>query len=226
MSTIIFVHALGSSSRAWEPQHAGLSDRFRVLAPDLPGHGQMPGRFTLEGAAAGVDDLIKSEPEPVALVGISVGATVAMLAALADPTRVSSLILSGGTAHAPNVGVQRTMMRLMPQALIVKLMSGMYAGGRPEYREQASEDLRTAGKRAFINGLGELGDLDLRPRLTKLRQPALILCGEKDKENIKPAGELATAIPGAERRIVPGAGHIWNLQQPDRFNQTVADFLG
>jgi 3-oxoadipate enol-lactonase len=225
MSTIVLVHALGSSARAWRPQVAALGERHKVLAPDLPGHGEAPGPFGLEPAAFAVAELIAAEPEPVHLVGISVGATVAMLAALDDPPRVASLTLSGGTAHAPGIALQRNLMRLMPTGLITALMSGMYAGGRAEYKEQAKEDLRRAGKRAFMTGLAELGALDLRPRLAEFEPPTLVLCGTKDKENIAPAEELAATIPNARLDLVPDAGHIWNLQFPDLFTAKLTEFI-
>ncbi|MDA1358813.1 alpha/beta fold hydrolase [Glycomyces luteolus] len=225
MSTIVFVHALGSSARAWQPQVAALGERYKVLAPDLPGHGDAPGPFGLEPAAFAVADLIAAEPEPVHLVGISVGATVAMLAALDDPSRVATLVLSGGAAHAPGVGLQRNLMRLMPTGMITALMSGMYAGGRPEHKPQAKADLRTAGKQAFITGLTELGALDLRPRLADLAIPTLVLCGATDKENLKPAAELAATIPGAKLDVIPDAGHIWNLQFPDLFTAKLTEFI-
>ncbi|MEU5152837.1 alpha/beta fold hydrolase [Glycomyces sp. NPDC021274] len=225
MSTIVLVHALGSSSRAWQPQIAALGERHQVLAPDLPGHGGEPGPFGLEPAAFAIAELIAHEPEPVHLVGISVGATVAVLAALDDPSRVASLVLSGGTAHAPGVALQRNLMRLMPTGMITALMSGMYAGGRPDLKPQAAEDLRTAGKQAFLTGLAELGALDLRPRLADLKTPTLVLCGTKDKDNRKPAEELAATLPNARLDVIPEAGHIWNLQFPDLFTAKLTESI-
>jgi 3-oxoadipate enol-lactonase len=225
MSTIVFVHALGSSARAWQPQVAALGERHKVLAPDLPGHCETPGPFGLEPAAFEIAELIAAEPEPVHLVGISVGATVAMLAALDDPSLVAGLVLSGGTAHAPGVALQRNLMRLMPTGMITALMSGMYAGGRPELKAQAKEDLRKAGKQAFMTGLAELGALDLRPLLAGFNVPTLVLCGTKDKENIAPAEELAATIPDAHLDLIPDAGHIWNLQFPDLFTAKLQEFI-
>ena len=225
MTAIVLVHALGSSARAWQPQIAALGERYKVIAPDLPGHGETPGPFGLEPAAFAVAELIAAEPEPVHLVGISVGATVAMLAALDDPSRVASLTLSGGTAHAPGVALQRNLMRLMPTGMIAALMSGMYAGGRPELKAQAKADLRKAGKQAFTTGLAELATLDLRPRLADLKTPTLVLCGTNDKENIAPAKELATTLPNTHLDLIPEAGHIWNLQFPDLFTAKLKEHI-
>jgi pimeloyl-ACP methyl ester carboxylesterase len=55
--------------------------------------------------------------------------------------------------------------------------------------------------------------------------PTLVLCGSKDRPNIPLSRELAAGIPGAELQIAPGANHLWNLQQPEAFNQILAAFV-
>jgi pimeloyl-ACP methyl ester carboxylesterase len=52
----------------------------------------------------------------------------------------------------------------------------------------------------------------------------LVLCGSKDRPNIPLSRELTAGIPAAELHIIPGATHLWNLQQPEVFNQAVAEF--
>ncbi|SDJ41216.1 alpha/beta fold hydrolase [Streptomyces indicus] len=227
MSTLIFVHAFGSSGRAFAAQAAALGEEHRVHTPDLPGHGSSPGPLTLDRAVATVRDLLAQEDGPAYLVALSGGVSVALLAALDAPEKVAGLVLSGGAAHADGAGaaVQRRVLGLLPEGVLVRAMTSMYAGGRAELKEQAAEDLRRLGKRGFLAGLGELGRLDLRPRLAGIKVPALVLCGEKDRSNIPLAQELADGLPDAELRIVPGAGHIWNLEQPEQFTRTVREFI-
>jgi 3-oxoadipate enol-lactonase len=226
MSVIVLLHAFGSSGRAWQPQVAQLGERHRVLAPDLPGHGSAAGPFSLERAVTSVREVMRGESEPVHLVGISGSVSVALLAALAEPARVAGLVLSGGTARGRSGdAVQRVMMRLMPESMIVGILKGMYSGGRPEHLDQAAEDLRRAGKRAVLSGLADLARLDLRGRLGEISVPPLVLNGAEDKANLPPAEELVAAIPGAELRVIPAAGHIWNLQQPGLFTDTISEFV-
>ena len=104
-------------------------------------------------------------------------------------------------------------------------LAGMYSGGRAEHRRVAAEDFRRCGKATFLAGLDELAGLDLRPRLSQVTVPTLVLCGSRDRVNIRLARELAAGIPAAELQIVPGATHLWNLQQPEAFNRTVATFV-
>jgi len=101
----------------------------------------------------------------------------------------------------------------------------MYSRGRAGHRHAAAEDFRRCGKATFLAALDELAGLDLRPRLSQVTVPTLVLCGSRDRVNIPLARELAAGILAAELQIVPGATHLWNLQQPEAFNQTVATFV-
>lgn len=226
MGTIVLVHAFGSSSRAWAPQVAGLEDRHRVLAPDLPGHGDAAGPFTLPGAVESVVAAIDEAGGKAHLVGISGGAVVALLTCLEYPDRVSSLVLSAGVARPPRwFALQRAAMRIIPEPVPGRGLRGLLSGGRPEHAQAAGADLRRSGKRTFLAGLREIAGLDLRPRLDQVAVPTLVLCGSKDRPNIPLSRDLAAGIPGAELQIVPGANHLWNLQQPEVFNLILAAFV-
>lgn len=223
---MVLVHALGSSRRAWTSQIEALSDRHRVLAPDLPGHGDAKGPFTLDRAVESVHATIAQGAEKAHVVGISVGAVVALLAYLEHPAEVASLVLSGGLAHPPRwLALQRVITQITPERLFVRASVGMYSGGRSEHANAAAEDLRRCGKRTLLAALQELANLDLRPRLSQVTAPTLVLCGSKDRPNIPLSRELATGIAAAELKIVDGATHLWNLQQPEAFNRTVTEFL-
>jgi pimeloyl-ACP methyl ester carboxylesterase len=226
MSVIVFVHAFGSSSRGWTPQLRVLGDRFRVLAPDLPGHGETPGPFTLDRAVESVRSAIAEAGGRAHLVGISGGAVVCLLTCLEHPTQVAGLVLSGGLARPPRwFALQRAMTRLAPEPVLARMLRGGLSGGSAEYAQAAGAEFRRCGKRTFLGALRELADLDLRPRLGQIAVPTLVLCGANDRPNIPLSRELAAGISTAELRIVPAANHIWNLQQPEAFNETVAAFV-
>jgi 3-oxoadipate enol-lactonase len=197
-----------------------------VLAPDLPGHGDKIGPFTLDRAVESVHATIGESAGSVHLVGISVGAVVALRVCLEHPADVLSLVLSGGLAHAPRWFVlQRAIARITPEPLLERALAPMYSGGSVEYTKIAVEDFGRCGKRAYLGALGELAELDLRPWLSRVGVPTLVLCGSKDRVNIPLSRELAARIQDAELRIISGATHLWNLQQPDTFNQNLASFL-
>jgi 3-oxoadipate enol-lactonase len=224
--TIALVHAFGSSASAWAPQIAGLEDRYRILAPDMPGHGDATGQFTLRGAVESVVATIDGAGGKAHLVGISGGAVVALLTCLEHPDRVSSLVLSAGVAYPPRwFALQQAVMRVIPEPLLGRALRGPLSAGRPGHAQAASADFRRAGKRTYLAGLRAIADLDLRPALDRVAVPTLVLCGSKDRPNIPLSRELAASIPGAELQIVPGANHLWNLQQPEAFNQILAAFV-
>jgi len=226
VSTIALVHAFGSSGRAWAPQVAGLGDRHEILTPDLPGHGGAAGPFTLRRAVESVAAAIDGAGGTAHLAGISGGAVVALLTCLEHPGRVSGLVLSAGVAHPPRwFALQRAMTRIIPEPLLIRVLRGMLSGGRPEQARAAEDDLRRCGKRTFLAGLRGIAGLDLRPRLERVAVPTLVLCGSEDRPNIPPSRELAAGIPGAELSIVPGANHIWSLQQPEAFNRVLGAFV-
>jgi 3-oxoadipate enol-lactonase len=204
----------------------GLSDRHRVRAVDVPGHGDAAGPFSLTRAVERVHAAIDEADDTAHVVGISGGAVVALLTYLEHPTAVTSLVLSGGLARAPRwFAVQRALAGIMPEPVLARMLRGTYSGGRSEHAQAAEDDFRRCGKRTYTAGLAELSEIDLRPRLGRVAVPSLVLCGAKDRANIPLSKELAAGIPSAELRLVPGATHLWNLQQPEAFNETVAAFV-
>jgi len=71
--------------------------------------------------------------------------------------------------------------------------------------------------------LRELARTDLRPRLGEITSPTLVVCGERDEVNQPLSRELAAGIPDAELRIIPGVGHLWNLEQPETFTALLTE---
>jgi len=216
MTAIVLIHSNGSSGRLWEPVSALLSNRYQVHAPDLPGHGARPGPFTMDAAVSVVRATLP--PEPVHLVGISSGATVAVLTYLAAPDRVASLVLSGGIAHPPALlGVQRLVMTVLPERVQAAAAGRIHPSLRADYRR--------AGKPTVLAVLRELGSVDLRARLPEVSVPALVVVGERDRANHAGTRELAAGLPRARHVTVPGAGHLWCLTDPERFAGLVTDFI-
>lgn len=149
------------------------------------------------------------------LVGISGGATVALLTCLEDPGHVASLLVSAGVAHAPRlVSLQRAIQRAMPEPVLARLLRSWYSGGQREYEQVATEDFRRCGKRTFLAALRELAHVDVRARLGEVAAPTLVACGSRDRANLGPSREIAAAVPGAELRFIPDAVHPWNCNSP------------
>lgn len=203
---IVLLHAAGQGPGMWQPQRDALADRYDVLTPALrdtePGAG-----FSVPVAAERIAALIAERPEGRAAVcGISLGAFVALHLAADHPERVSALVLSGAQVHpsALALRVNHAVLHVLPRRIVVP------DGG---------------SRRALLDSYRTLFGWDARDRLARVQAPTLVLCGMRDRANLPAARALAAGIPGAELALIPGAGHLWNLSQPERFTEVLGSFL-
>lgn len=201
---LLLAHSATTTHATWQPQIEALAGRFRVLAPDLPGYGGGPGPFTVE-RAVGQLAAVMGEESGVHVCGLSAGAVVALRLAVAYPAQIGSLVLSGLPLHTARLAaaVRTSLLAIMPAAAI-----GTRAGG------PTKEAVRTA--------IREIGRTDLRPDLARVTARTLVVCGSRDTAHLPAARQAASGIAGAELRIIDGAGHLWNTEQPELFASTVA----
>lgn len=237
---VVLLHGLGGSRTAWEPQLAVLAADWRVVAWDQPGYGASApiDPFTFPALADAVARLLDDlDVEAAPLVGLSFGGMVALHTALAHPDRVRGLAL---VDTSPAFGLDGTdpdewrALRLdpldhgvTPAAMAVEVLTsvaGPHAG--PEVIAEAAAAMARippAGLRAAVECLPTH---DVRDRLDRIAVPTLVVVGEHDTETPLPyARALADGIPGAELAVVPGAGHLSNLERPEEVNRLLAAFL-
>ena len=208
VDTVLFLPGLGARKDPWAAQLGALPAGLTGLAPEIPGldRAATPGAFTLAGAARELCDLLDERGiERAHVCGLSLGAMTATRLALDFPDRVASLVLSGSQVrpHPALMLIQRGVVRMLPE------------------RTAAGMDMTKA---QWLGALRVIADADFRAGLPSIQAPTLVLCGSRDVANIPAARELAARIPGAELRIVPRAGHPWNVQFPALFSQTIAEF--
>ena len=234
----LFLHGLGGSRTAWEPQLAGLADLRRCVAWDMPGYGAstgLPDSFGSVAAAAAA--LVGTlDAGPVDVVGLSMGGMVAQHLALEHPDVVRSLVLLDSS---PAFGLDGTTeeewlaLRLKPLAegvtpaqmapAVMAAIMGPETTG--EQRAAAVAAMQRVPADALRAACSTLVTHDTRARLGDIRCPTLVAVGEHDTETPPSyARVLADGIPGARMAVVPGAGHLANLEQPDRVNALVRSF--
>jgi 3-oxoadipate enol-lactonase len=239
---VLFLHGVGGSRTAWDPQLRALGDRYRCIAWDMPGYGasapapEPPTFPALADAVAGLLDRL--DIASAHLAGLSMGGMVAMHAALRHPERVRSLTLidsspafglDGTTTAEDWIDQRLEPLRngLAPADIAPALMRAVTAPGTAEpVIAEAAAAMARISPDGFAAGVRCLTTHDLRDRLGEIRAPALVVCGELDRET-PPAYSrfIAERIGGARLELVAGAGHLANLERPEAVNTLLATFI-
>ena len=237
---IVLLHGLGSSSADWRYQRSALGAAYRVIIPDLRGHGRSPrgfGPLTAETLAADVAALLHALRVPPAhVVGLSLGGCVALALALDHPARVRSLTLVNTFARLPIAGPRGALRGLARLGLLacapMRVVAAHVARGlfpRPDQRElylAAVASLAANPRRTYLASLRGLASFDVRQRLGDVRCPTLVVAGDRDA-TVPLASKrlLQQSIPGAELIVVEDSGHLTPCDQPDGFNALLLSFL-
>lgn len=229
--TVLLLHGFTHTGSSWEPVAAALGESYRVLTPDIRGHGAAGDAtpITLEAVLADLAPLLGSGG--VTLVGYSMGGRVALHAALASPDRVKRLVLIGASPGLADPG-EREQRRLADEQLADEIErlsikdfargwaeTPVLAGLPAEARGRAHADRlrnRPAGLARALRGLGTGALPSLWDRLRELSMPVLLVAGERDEKFRQIAEEVAGSVPAAEVLVVPGVGHAVHLEAPDR----------
>lgn len=228
---IVFLHGTRLSRAVWTPQLEALSDKFRVIALDLPGHGERAMEpFTLDGAVEVVAAAIRQGAAggKAVVVGLSLGGYVAMSLAARHPELVRGLVIAGASAEP--VGVRLLGYRAFAAALarvggrrIERVNSWFF---RTHYPAAIAEPIVAGGfwSSGGAVALRTLFNQRFVPRLAAYPGPTLILNGELDLLFRLSARTFATAGRDARRVILSGAPHLSNLDRPAAFSLAVRNF--
>jgi pimeloyl-ACP methyl ester carboxylesterase len=241
---VVLAHGGGLDRRMWLPQVPALAARYRVVTFDFRGQGESDAPLTGYGPDDLLDDLRAVIDglgiERLALVGLSQGAAIAQLYAVEHPDRVTALVLAGGsvTPTPPDPAFVAHLMRLNTlmeagdaQAVLRANLEGpliSQSKGTAHWPliEEILLSQRLPQMRDPRRGTYPLPSVDAAARLQQLSIPLLILDGEDDLPGIRARGEyLLATVPGARRVLIPNAGHLSNLDQPEAFNAALLAFL-
>jgi pimeloyl-ACP methyl ester carboxylesterase len=239
---IVLLHGGVSDGREWRRQIEALASEYTLVAWDAPGNRRSddpPESFRMPDYADCLARLIGAlELDRPHVVGLSFGATLALELYRRHPGEPRSLVLLGGYAGwagslPPEVVAERLAdverdLAQSPQTLARSFLATLLTDSAPA--ELADEllailvDLHPAGALAQAHAMAEA---DLRDVLPDIAVPTLLLYGEQDVRSPRAvAGELAAQIPDAELVLIPGAGHMLNMEAADRVNAELLRFLG
>jgi pimeloyl-ACP methyl ester carboxylesterase len=227
---IVLIHGTRLTRAGWKPQADRLAGEFRVILPDLPGHGvRAAERFTLEGAA----DVVAQAIDEVAggraiVVGLSLGGYVSLVLAARSPERVRGLVLAGASqepvggwsipyralellfAHAPRRqldALNRAFFRLrFPPPVSDPIIAGGF------WPDGGAEALRAIRGRRFV------------PLLATYSGPTLILNGSLDVIFRLGERRFVAAAQDGRRHVIAGATHLVNLDRPDAVTDAIRTF--
>jgi 3-oxoadipate enol-lactonase len=239
---LLLVHGLLSTGEAFRLLAPVLGQRYRLIAPDLRGHGQsrhLPGPDEAERLAA---DLLPTLDalglETVHVLGYSHGGASAQVFARTHPDRVRSLILVSTYAQLQLTWRERLgsvlappMVALLGTRLLARLVRWRRTagGGRRLSREAAAlgETVMAANDgRRMAGALWAARRFKSRGWLSALQVPTLIVVGEQDAiVSPRQARLLASGIPGAQLHPVPDGGHQLPLSHPDELATLVSAWL-
>ena len=248
--TVVLIHGFAASLHAWEPWVARLSDDYRLISLDLPGHGLTrapPGyRASPENNVAVVDALTRQlGAERFVLVGNSMGGAVAWNYALRRPERLDGLVLvaaagwpgEGKPEGTPiifrllgNPAGRAVLKSVDPTPLAKRGLTQAYLDPRlvtPALVNRYVDLARAPGHKDILLTQSRRASTPVtRATFAAIRTPTLVMTGERDL--LIPASDargLAAAIPGAKLTAYPDVGHVPMEQIPDRSAADLRAFL-
>jgi pimeloyl-ACP methyl ester carboxylesterase len=214
----VLIHGANDQAGSWFAVAPALAQRFRVIIPDLAGHGESvpaSGPIPISRILSRLEAILENESE-LTLVGNSLGGWIAIHYALRNPGRVARLVLeaSGGLNRLPAVPlVARTREEAIPILRAVH-------GPRFEPQEWVIDALIERATDSPMLRLTEALEHDVESRLGELSVPTTLIWGADDGVLTRDYAEaLQQAIPGATLELIEGAAHIPHMQQPVRFLQ-------
>jgi 3-oxoadipate enol-lactonase len=236
---LFLLHSLLSDRASFDAVIPELSQSFRVIVPELPGFGESP---AVSGGLAAVADRMAEAVKDAAgneaaiVLGNGYGGFVALQMAIRHPGIAAKLVLADCGAAFSEPG--RQAFRNMAAAASAKGLSAitdvaMRRLFAPEFQAQ-HPDLMRDRREAFLKtdpdvfgaACGALAELDLRPELSKVKVPVLVLVGEHDEATPPPMShELAKGLPNARLEIIAGCAHVPQLQAPAVFLEAIDAFL-
>lgn len=237
---VVLLHGFPFSSKMWSRQVAALVPSHRVITPDFRGFGDSGGApSTVEQLAGDIQALVEHlELEPFVLGGFSMGGYVAFRYLAQHADRVHALMLLDTRAEAdPPEAKQRryaSIDRIKSEGAdgflndFAKLvLSPKTVESRPDIVAQVRKMMEEDRTESLIGALKAIAERpDSTPLLGRLTMRTLIVVGEDDKATPpESAKKMHEVISGSKLVTIPAAGHVTNIEQPERFTKALREFL-
>lgn len=230
---VLFLHGIGGNRNHWQYQLAFFAQHgFRAAAWDARGYGDSDdydGPLRFEDFTGDLARVLDHLGEAKAhLAGLSMGGRIARNFALGHPSRVSSLTLAntspGFDALSPEEVLRFVEERRHRTPESTRRLLGSRA--RPGAHEALLASFHALRNDSYLKTLEASVAQDRAAPIEKLAVPTLVITGEEDRVYpLELTERMARRIPGATLVVLEACGHLSNLEQPERFNQVLLEFL-
>jgi pimeloyl-ACP methyl ester carboxylesterase len=228
---LVLIHSAGGDHLSWPAELRRLPG-FRVITPDLPGHGKTtgPGRQSVQDYARDIVEFINVVGLSRAVfVGDAMGGAISLALALDYPDRVAGigLISSGSTLPIPSSVIENAA-NLSTLPLAIRNLLEMSLGSQTPDNLKGIVFKRFAETRQtlLLDDLLACNKFNVADRLNAIRAPVLVVCGTEDKLTpLRFSQLLSSKIPGAALQTMEGAGHMLVVEQPGRLAKLISVFL-
>ncbi len=246
---LVFVHEFAGDWRSWENQMRFFSGRYRAvtysargyLPSDVP---ETPDRYSQDFQIEDLKGLLDAlNIEKAHICGLSMGSYTTLLFGLKYPDRARSLTISGSGYGSGKT--RREFQEEMAQLADKMLKEGLTSielrytespsrvqlqnknpRGWEEFRKQFLEHSAKGSAYTLLGVQARRPSImDLEEPMKKMNVPALIILGDEDDRGIEGSLFMKRNIPRAGLEIYPRSGHAVNLEEPERFNRSVLDFV-
>lgn len=241
--TVLFLHGLGSRSDDWQLQVPAFVDNYRVVTADMRGHGRTskpPGPYSVPMMAddiLGLLDALGSDAAAVGthVIGLSMGGMIAFQLAADHPERVRSLVIvnSGPELVAHSFSDRlRILQRLLLARLFNPERTARFLGPRL-FPKPEQEPLRARfiaqwaqnDPQAYRAAMRALVGWSVLDRVRGIACPTLVISGDRDYTPPATKAAYVAMMPNARLVVFEDSGHATPIDQAERFNACVLEFL-
>jgi len=236
---LIFSNSLATNLHMWDQQAVDLKNSFRILRYDQRGHGQTEapaGRYTFELLVADVIALMDALGVARAhWCGVSMGCATGMGLVQKHPGRFDRMVLCDNPGRSSpethrqweeRIAVaQKDGMAALLESTMQRWFPPETLKANPPHMDIIRRMILATPINGFIGCSAALGDHDFRPLMPQVKNPVLYMTGEKDGHNAAAMKVMQQELPGSQYIVLPGAGHISNMDQPALFTKALREFL-
>lgn len=235
---LVLSNSLGAGLGMWDAQAVVLAQRFRLVRYDTRGHGGsgVPGGpASLERLGRDLLALLDHLAiERAHLCGLSLGGLTAQWLAIGHPARVAGLVLANTAARIGSAeswqarmdAVRAGGMAAIADAVLARFFSPAFRAAQPELLARFRATLLATDPAGYLACCAALREADLRAQIGQIAAPTLIIAGGLDEATPpEQARELHAAIGGSQLAVLPGAGHLSNVECAGAWLDLLGHFL-